>query len=119
MSQAGDLIREMERLSRLLDKGVKALNDAAHEYAEAESDYRRAKSAAWFSAPDGDTVRAKEAHVDAVCEVERRRRLLAEGLRLAALEAVRSRRQQMSCLQTVANASKAEAEIANYNQGGG
>jgi len=109
---------EMMRLSRLIDAGVAELIKQAREYAEAENAYRKAKSIAWFMAPAGDTVKSKEAYVDRECEKERGRRLLAEGMRLAALEAVRSRRAQLSSLQSISNAIRAEADVLNYSQSG-
>lgn len=105
-----ELHGEMMRLSRLVDKGVQALTDAAREFADAEDGYRAAKATAYLSSPEG-TVAEREAHVDDRCGAERRRRNLAEGQRLAALEAVRCRRGQLSALQTVANAVRAEVEL--------
>lgn len=111
-----ELTQEMLRLSRLIDQGIAALTDQAREYAEAEHDYRQAKAQAWVSAPDG-TVPERQAWVDGRCAPLRRRRDLAEGLKLAALEAVRSRRAQLSALQTVANALRAEMDLAKYGPG--
>ena len=106
---------EMMRLSRLIDAGVAELIKQSREYAEAENAYRRAKAQAWISSVDA-RVKDKEAVVDIKCEKERERKLLAEGMRLAAVEAVRSRRAQLSALQTVANAVKAEADVLTYGQ---
>ena len=47
MTETPELVTEMLRLSRLLDKGVQALADAAREYAEAEDDYRAGKATAY------------------------------------------------------------------------
>ena len=101
---------ELLRLSRLLDSGLQALRDQATEYADAESDYRQAKARAWLQAPDG-TVPEREAWCNGHTAVERRRRDLADGMRQAALEAVRSRRGQISALQSLMNAHRAEAEF--------
>jgi hypothetical protein len=106
-----ELADEMRRLSRLLDKGIDALRDQAQEVAQAEHDYRAAKSEAWVSAPDG-TVPERQAWVDGRCAKLRYRRDLAEGLRQAALEAVRSRRTQVSALQTLCNASLEELKFS-------
>ena len=111
-----ELMDEMMRLSRLVDAGVAELIKQSREYAEAENEYRKAKAVAWFVSGEG-TVKAKEAAVDRECEQQRGRKLLAEGMRLAALEAVRSRRAQMSALQTVSNALKAEMDLATYTKG--
>jgi hypothetical protein len=42
----------------------------------------------------------------------RKARDIAEGMKMAALEAVRSRRAQLSAVQSIANAVKAETEFA-------
>lgn len=106
---------ELERLSRLLDAGLAALRDQAHEYADAEQEYREAKARAWVEVrgalPDG-TVPERDAWVGGVTAVQRRRRDLADGMRQAALEAVRSRRGQISAMQTLANVDRAELELA-------
>ena len=110
------LMAEMIRLSKLLDNGVAELVKSAREYAEADDDYRRAKAQAFFAAPEG-SVKSKEAHVDRACLKERGRKLMSEAMRLAALEAIRSRRSQMSALQSMANAVKADTELATYASG--
>lgn len=106
-----NLGEEMARLSRLIDQGLQALRDQAAELAEAENEYRLAKATAWISAPAG-TVPEREAWVNGQTAGMRRRRDLAEGLRQAALEAVRSRRTQVSALQTLLNAHQEEAKFA-------
>ena len=107
----GQYIAEVERFSLLLDNGLKALRDAAVEVAHAEFDYRKAKAIAWQTAPAG-TVPMREAWVDAETAEQRRRLDLAEGSRSASLEAVRSRRQQLSAVQSLLAAHKAEADFA-------
>src|SRR5262245_1441245 len=106
---------EMHRLSGLLDDGLKELRDQAKMVATAEAAYRRGKAEAWVRACTLDCGRlAKdlEAWVDATTSDLRHERDLADGLRQAALESVRSRRTQISALQTLANADRAEAEFA-------
>lgn len=105
-----DLHAEVERLSRLIDKGVDALRETAQELAQAEHDYRLARAMAWPKT-DG-TAKEREDNVNALTAPERKRRDLAEGLRAAALEALRSRRQQLSAVQTLANADREEAAFA-------
>ena len=106
----GQYIGEVERFNTLLDNGLKALRDSAVEVANAEFDYRKAKAIAWQSAPAG-TVPMREAWVEAETAEQRQRLDLAEGSRSAALEAVRSRRQQLSAVQSLLAAHKAEAEF--------
>lgn len=110
-----ELNDELLRLSAALDTAVDSLKQAAHEYAVAESNYRDEKAAAWRTAPAG-TVPEREAHVDRATAEERRHRNLAEGDRLGWLEEVRSRRQQLSALQSVAAAVRGEVELAGRGE---
>jgi len=105
------LTAEAWRLSQLLDRGVMALRDAAVAYAEAEHKYREAKAMAYLETESG-TVAEREAHTYAAVGEHRRDRDLADAARLAALEAVRSRRAQLSALQTLISGHRAEAELA-------
>ena len=105
------LTAEAMRLSALLDKGIAALREASVEYAQAEHDYRERKAMAYLETESG-TVAEREAHVYALVGDFRRRRDLADGQRLAALEAIRSRRGQLSAVQTLISAYKSEADFA-------
>jgi hypothetical protein len=105
------LTAEAWRLSQLLDKGIIALRDAAVAYAEAEHEYRSQNAMAYLGTESG-TVAEREAHVYALVGDFRRLRDLADGQKLAALEAVRSRRAQLSALQSILSAYRAEAELA-------
>jgi hypothetical protein len=105
------LTAEAWRLSQLLDKGVAALREAAVAYAEAEHKYREAKAMAYLETESG-TVAEREAHVYALVGGYRRDRDLADAARLAALEALRSRRAQISAVQSVLSAHRSEAELA-------
>ena len=102
---------EMERLSGLIDKGIAALTQHAQEMAQAEHDYRKAKAVAWTQAPPG-TVPVREAWVESETAEHRLRLDMAEGMRLAALESIRSRRQQLSALQSMLAAVKSEMDFA-------
>lgn len=102
---------EFKRLSELLDKGITSMRTFAVEYADAESAYREAKGKAWLLAPEG-TVPEREAWVNRSCRTERRARDLADDMRKACTESVRSRRAQISALQTLLNAHEAEAGFA-------
>jgi hypothetical protein len=105
------LTAEAWRLSQLLDKGIMALRDAAVAYAEAEHEYRSQNAMAYLETESG-TVAEREAHVYALVGGHRRTRDLADGQKLAALEAVRSRRAQLSAVQSILSAYRAEAELA-------
>jgi hypothetical protein len=108
---------EATRLSRLIDAGIEALREQSKALATAENEYRKAKSQAWVRCPRDEpgqkewTAARREAWVDAECADLRYQRDVAEGMRSAALEAVRARRTQVSVLQSLLNAEKAEAEF--------
>lgn len=104
------LAGEARRLSGLIDKGVAALRAAAIAYAEAEHEYRAAKAVAYLQTEG--TVAEREAVVYGLVGNLRRARDLADGERLAALEAVRSRRTQLSALQSLLAAHRSEADFA-------
>jgi predicted alpha/beta-hydrolase family hydrolase len=105
-----NLASEAARLSTLIDKGVAELTKTSVEVAHAEHDYRLARAMAWPKTEG--TAKEREDQVQAITAPERLQRDLAEGRRVAALEALRSRRAQLSALQSVANAERAEAEFA-------
>ena len=105
------LTAEALRLSQLLDNGIAALREAGVAYAEAEHTYR-ASSAMAYLATESGTVAEREAHVYALVGEHRRSRDLADGQRVATLEAVRSRRTQLSALQSLLAAHRSEADFA-------
>ena len=109
----GELIAKARELSDRIDEGVKHLSRAAGSAADAERVYRLEKAKAWVSIPSG-TVPERQAQVDAAVADERHARDIAEGERLAALEALRSRRAQLSALQSISAAYRAEAEHSRY-----
>lgn len=112
-----ELATELRRLSDLLDQALAYLKEQTFEYANAEDAYRLAKAKALLNAEG--TVSEKEAHSVLATSEERRRAHLAEGMRQAALEAVRSRRAQLSAIQTLINAFKQELEFAQYGPDNG
>ena len=109
-----DHVAELRRLSSLLDQALGYLRDQTRELAEAENVYRKARAEAWVVIDTSATARQKEDQVNAVTADARRRRDLADGMRQGALEAVRSRRTQISALQSLLNADRAETELAKY-----
>lgn len=108
-----ELTSELLRLSRLLDAGIEALQEHARGYAEAENAYRKARARAWLEITDGP-VAQREAQVDGATADDRMRRDISDGMKRAATEAVRSRRQQISALQSLAAAHRAEAEFSKF-----
>jgi hypothetical protein len=117
MSAQLEANREMVRFSKALDERLDYVREKVHEFAEAEAEYRKAKAVAWLEAPrrheDGEKVTAneREAMVNAATADERQRRDIAEGLKQAGYEAVRSARQQLSAWQSRVAADRAEAEF--------
>jgi hypothetical protein len=113
--------------STLIDQGLTAMRELAEAYAQAEADYRKAKSEAWVRCPVDDpavkagerewTAARREAWVNAQTADLRYARDLAEAMRQAALESVRSRRAQLSAIQTFANAHREEAGLARTGPG--
>ena len=110
MAELDGLAEEARRLSGLIDRGVAALRQAAVAYADAEHAYRLAKARAYLETEG--TVAEREAVVYGLVGDLRRARDLADGERLAALEAVRSRRTQLSALQSLLAAHRSEADFA-------
>jgi len=108
---------EFARLSDLLDKALEFAKLKVREAAEAERVYRSAKARAWLEAPRFHedvkvTAGEREAWVNGETAEQREKRDIADGLRQMGLEAIRSRRAQISMLQTALNAHKEEAGLA-------
>lgn len=116
---ASNAHEQLLQLSAQLNEALSRLHTRVIEYANAERDYRKARARAWVETPKTkDTVAAqREAAVDAATADERRDRDIADGLRQAELEAVRSRRAQISALQTLMNGYRAEAEFVRTTGG--
>jgi hypothetical protein len=106
------MIHESERLSRLIDAGIESLVSASKDMSHAEHALRKATAIAWAQAPTG-TVPFKEAWVESEAADEKLALDLAETQRYNALEAVRSRRAQLSALQSIMAAYRAEADLAH------
>lgn len=113
---------EVMRLSGLLDQGLDYLKTQTRAYATAEKEYRKGKAQAWVKTAvqtEGRKMLAAEREdmIDAETADLREARDLADGMRQAALEAVRSRRAQISALQTLMNGYRAEAEFVRTGGG--
>jgi hypothetical protein len=104
----------IEDLSRRIDEGIRELSSAAHELAESQYELRKARAIAWAEAPPG-TVPVREAWVEAKTADEELRHELAEGRRTTAVEALRSRRQQMSAVQSLMKADHIDFEDTKYS----
>ena len=110
MDTMTDLVIEARRLSDLLDKGVSALRQSSIDYAHAEHQYRHEHALAYLTTEG--TVAEREAKTYALVGELRRDRDIADGVRSAALEAVRARRTQLSALQSLLAAHRSETELA-------
>lgn len=106
----GNLISEMHRLSGLLEAALEELRKSAVKSAETDGAYRKAFAEAYLRCEG--TVRERESRAELKTNDLRVKAAVASGLERAFLEAVRNYRQQMSAVQTVANAIRAEAEFA-------
>jgi len=104
-----EIVEEMQRLNRLVDEQRREMEHWAVEYAEAENEYRKAKANAYLS--NTGTVPEREAHVDKVCERERKRAHIAEGMRKQSIEAHRGLLVQLQVLQTVSNLVRSEMDL--------
>lgn len=105
-----EMIHESERFSRLIDAGIESLVQASKDMAHAEHALRKATAMAWAKAPSG-TVPFKEAWVESETADEKLALDMGETQRYNALEAVRSRRAQLSAIQSIMAAHRAEAEL--------
>ena len=76
--------------------------------ADAERDYRKARSEQWVRA-DAATAAAREAQVDGATADLRHKRDIAAGMEKHALELIRSRRQVLSAYQSLLNAERERA----------
>jgi len=105
------LADEMRRLSGLLDDALGYLRRVSAEWAESEDVYRMARARAVLEAVG--TVDERRAQADMATSQQRRKAHLDDAMKQAALEAVRSRRAQISALQSIAAAHRAEGELAH------
>ena len=109
----GQIVREygpeMQRLSKKLETALTMLYSQAKEAAQTEGAYKQAKATAVIGA-DG-TVLERESRADLATTKELLAYRLASNLLDASKEAVRSRRAQISLLQSAIAAERTEAEF--------
>lgn len=117
----GELVAELGRLSQEVDRALRFVREQAEHYAKAEDAYRMARAKLQLEAEAGlrehhgidkPTVDEKRAYVDLNTSKERVAAHLADGLLKAGFEAVKSRRAQLSALQSASNAVRAELELS-------
>lgn len=109
-----DYHNTIEELSRRIDEGIRELSAASIEVAESQHELRKSRAIAWVEAPPG-TVPVREAWVEAKTADEEKRHELAEGRKITAIEALRSRRQQMSAVQSLMKTDQIDFEDARYS----
>lgn len=107
---AGTLNHQLLDAAAELRASMADLEQRSRDYAKTERTYRLARSTAYLAA-HGGTVAEREAHADQATADLRYERDMAEGLKVSALEAVRSNRTILSAIQTLAGLYKAEAEF--------
>lgn len=111
MNTVGELAERIEAAITDLVTAQTELRDASQEAARAERAYRLDRSVK-FAQSRGETVAAREYDVDRLAADTRYDAKLAEDLRQASLENVRSRRAILTAYQTLANALKEELSFA-------
>lgn len=107
-----EMTTEMLRLSKNIDEGIETLRVFSQSAAKAEAEYRKAKAEAWLHVDSGLLAAHRQAEVDARCADLRKVRDTEENMRRAAIESIRSRQAQLSALQSLMNAHRAEAEFS-------
>ena len=113
-----ELAARARELSTLAETGIKTLRDSGRREADAEHTYRKARAEAWaITADAGMLAKEREDKVNALTADERRARDIESALIRAAHEALRLRRQELSVLQSLAAAHRAEADLAGYSGG--
>lgn len=104
-----ELEERLERFSGLIDAGLEVMREASLAAAEAEREYRKAQALAWLEVEG--TAAHRQAQVDALTADLRFERDVQDGLNRTAATSVRARGQQLSAVQTLVGAHRAEAEF--------
>ena len=117
------LHERIETASNAIDEAKEDLDKAAQAYADAVREYRKELSKAWLLAPlmrdDRKlTVPEREAWVDEQVADYKAEEILREYLLKSALENVKSKRSQMTALQTLASGERELAGFARTSPGG-
>ena len=110
-----EIEKEIMQRSHQLDAGINALNTAARAYAEADHTYKKLYAEAFLTSEGAGVMReqvATQAALQARYEAN-----LAEGVMKSAAAAIQARRAQISALQSLLAAHKAEADFARTGGG--
>lgn len=109
------LRQDILELSDALTEAIGELRETSKDWATKDNAMRKAKAKAFLQA-NGKNKEEREAKADAFYEKERLAANIAEGEKNACLEHVRSLRAQISALQSLIYASRAENESIRYGQ---
>jgi hypothetical protein len=112
MTDAITLARQMVAIRGELDESLAEHERRVLESAEADRIARVAKASAYLSA--SGTVQERTAHVDLATADVQFAAKLSDGLERSALEAIRSKRQALSSLQSLAAALREETALARW-----
>lgn len=104
-----ELIHELNKRLEMVDAAVLFHMEQALLWADAEHEYRRRKAIAILET--SGTVQEREAQAEEKISAFRHERDKAAALREASLESLRSRRGQLSAVQSICNAVKVEMEL--------
>jgi hypothetical protein len=110
---AAELSRAMLEAKGDIDAALLEYQRCIHEDAEADKLAKLAHASAYLAA--SGTAGERGAHADKGSVDERYRARLADGLKRSAHQAVESKRQWLSALQSLASLTKSEAELARWS----
>lgn len=118
MLDTNQLTEKLIKIMRALDEATTELEERTIEAAQSRHTYNLAKARAFIKLEPKDsegktkTVQAKEAEVTLLCDHEQRECYLAESMRDAVLERVRTLRCDLSAIQSVGAALRAEVGMS-------
>lgn len=105
-----ELHEELWNRIQQLDQALAFLRKVSGEWSEADTAYRKKKAEVFLTSKGTDGQRKMRA--EAECAELMEDAHTKDGLKQAALEAVRSRRSQISAIQSLVGGYRAEAEFA-------
>lgn len=113
MNTVADLQAEMVRLSRRIDEAQAELVTWSVQWAEKERDYRKGRGIAFAAVRNDKLVAAdREAQVDAATADLRHARDHSETMKYSSSQAVQNLRSQLSAVQSIGSAIRAEMSLA-------
>lgn len=113
--ETGSLRARLLELSDDLSAELLELEEAARDFAVADNEMRKSRAKAFLKAV-GKNKEEREANADSGFAEERLECNLAEARKDVCIEKVRSLRAQLSALQALIYARRAENESIRYNQ---